>query len=117
MIIPLSETTDDALILTQEMISGLKRIYCPGYAYAKAGIMLAVIVQNNQAPVNLFTDIDARTRCGDLNNTMDEINPHYGKNTEYPMITVFAENSWSMNRGNKPVGYTTNWNELPIVIG
>lgn len=117
LIIPLSEATDDTLKLTQTLIFDLKPIYRPGYAYIKVGIMLVKIVQNNQTQVDLFPDVNARTRYGDLMKTKDTINQRYGKSTVGLGITgIAARRSWSMKRGNKTVGYITNWDELPIVM-
>lgn len=79
--------------------------------------MLAEIVQSNQAQVDLFPDVDARTRYGDLMKTKDTINQHYDKSTVGPCIYgIASRRSWSMKRGNKTVGYITNWDELPIVM-
>ncbi|MBY0579805.1 MAG: DUF4113 domain-containing protein [Burkholderiales bacterium] len=49
--------------------------------------------------------------------TKDTINQHYDKSTVGPCIYgIASRRSWSMKRGNKTVGYITNWDELPIVM-
>lgn len=116
IIVPLAEATDDTLKLTKSALFGLKRIFRPGYAYAKAGIMLVEIKPKGQEPVDLFTDLEQRSRRSNLMQTMDAINRRYGKNTVAPGIAGIAERrAWSMKRGNKTPGYTTEWDELPVV--
>ncbi|MDE3022701.1 MAG: Y-family DNA polymerase [Pseudomonadota bacterium] len=116
MIVPLAESTDDTLKLTRSALFGLKRIFRPGYAYAKAGIMLVEISPKGQEPVDLFADVETMQRRTNLMGVMDAINHRYGKNTVGPGICGIAERrAWSMKRGNKMPAYTTDWNELAIV--
>ena len=114
--LPLADATDDTLKLTRAALAGLKKIYKPGYAYAKAGIMLVDLARRGQQPIDLFTDLEEIERRSRLMNTMDEINRRYGKNTLGPGICgISTRRAWSMKRGNKTPAYTTDWNELPIV--
>ncbi len=113
--VPIIEPTDDTMRLTKAALAGLKKIYRPGYAYAKAGIMLVEITKKNQQPVDLFTDTETVERRTRLMKTMDAINLRYGGNTLGPGISGIAKRrAWSMKRGNKTPAYTTDWNELPI---
>ena len=116
LIVPLMESTDDTLALTRAALSGLKRIFKSGYAYAKAGIMLVELKPKGQEPVDLFTDTQAIERRSRLMKTMDGINAKYGRNTLGPGISgIVQRRAWSMKRGSKSPAYTTDWNELPIV--
>ena len=114
--VPLIDSTDDTMRLTRAALAGLKKIYRPGYAYIKAGIMLVELARKGQQPVDLFTDLETINRRSNLMRTMDAINLRYGKNTLGPGISGIVERrAWSMRRGNKTPGYTTDWNDLPIV--
>lgn len=42
--VPISTATDDTLTLTNAAMTGLAAIYKPGYAYAKAGVMLTELI-------------------------------------------------------------------------
>ncbi|MHB1099905.1 MAG: Y-family DNA polymerase [Burkholderiales bacterium] len=115
VIVPLGVSTDDTLTLTRAALSGLKQIFKPGYAYAKAGIMLVELSKRGQQPVDLFTDLDAVKRRSKLMRTMDAINSRYGRNTLGPGISgIVQRRAWSMKRGSKSPAYTTDWNELPV---
>ena len=114
--VPLVESTDDTMRLTRAALAGLKKIYRPGYAYIKAGVMLVELTTRGQQPVDLFTDQEAVNRRSNLMRTMDQINLRYGKNTLGPGISGIAERrAWSMKRGSKSPAYTTDWDELPVV--
>ena len=113
--VPLIEPTDDTMRLTRAALSGLKQTFKPGYAYAKAGIMLVELSKRGQQPVDLFTDLDAVNRRSKLMRTMDAINSRYGRNTLGPGISgIVQRRAWSMKRGSKSPAYTTDWNELPV---
>ncbi len=116
LIVPLAESTDDTLALTRAALAGLQKIFRPGYAYAKAGIMLVELKPKGPEPVDLFTDLEMKQRRSSLMRTMDEINSRYGRNTVGPGISgITGRHAWSMKRGSKSPAYTTDWNELPIV--
>ncbi len=68
--LPLADATDDTLKLTRAALAGLKKIYKPGYAYAKAGIMLVDLARRGQQPIDLFTDLEEIERRSRLMNTM-----------------------------------------------
>ncbi len=112
---PLAGSTDDTMALTKAALSGLRKIYKAGHAYAKAGIVLVELSPKSLQPVDLFTDIGQIERRSTLMKTMDEINLRYGRNTLGPGISgIGARRPWSMKRGNKTPAYTTDWKELPI---
>ncbi len=113
--VPIIEPTDDTMRLTKAALAGLKKIYRPGHAYAKAGVMLVELSKKNQLPIDLFADMETVERRSRLMKTMDAINLRYGKNTLGPGISGMAgRRSWSMKRGNKTPAYTTDWKELPV---
>ncbi len=112
--VPLA-ASDDTLALTRAALSGLKKIYRPGFAYAKAGILLVQLSPKSQQPIDLFADLAQFERRSRLMEAMDEINRRYGRNTLGPGISGFgARRPWSMKRGNRTPAYTTDWKDLPI---
>lgn len=111
-----AQATNDTLKLTQAALAGLKRIYKPGYCYAKAGINLIDIAPINSAPLDLFADVEHAERCTALMATLDTVNRRFGRNTLGAGVAgLVAARSWSMKRGNKTPGYTTDWADLPRV--
>ncbi|MES2365744.1 MAG: Y-family DNA polymerase [Pseudomonadota bacterium] len=114
--VPMAQATNDTLQLTQAALAGLKRIYKPGYCYAKAGINLIDIAPMNSAPLDLFADVEHAERRTALMVTLDTVNRRFGRNTlGAGVVGLVATRSWSMKRGNKTPGYTTDWDELPQV--
>lgn len=116
LIIPLAEATADTLTLNAAALHGLKKIYQPGYAYGKAGIMLLELLPQHQTVANLFTDVVQQERRSTLMQTLDAVNRRYGKNTLGTGIVGMAtRRAWSMKQGNKSPNYTTRWEELAVV--
>ncbi|MHB1333792.1 MAG: Y-family DNA polymerase [Sulfuriferula sp.] len=114
--VPLAHATHDTLRLTQAALAGLKRIYKPGYCYAKAGINLLDIAPLGAAALDLFADVEHNERRSALMRTLDAVNRRFGRNTLGPGVAgLVTARTWSMKRGNKTPSYTTDWNELPRV--
>jgi DNA polymerase V len=114
--VPLAHATNDTLRLTQAALAGLKRIYKPGYCYAKGGINLMDISPMSSAPLDLFADVEHNERRSALMSTLDAVNRRFGCNTLGPGVAgLVTARAWSMKRGNKTPSYTTDWDELPRV--
>ena len=112
--LPLSAPTDDTRVLTRWAFRILKRIYRPGYAYHKAGIMLLDLVPLGQRQPSLFETEDGN-RLRALMQVLDEINGRYGRRTLQFAAEGIAR-SWTMRRDRLSPGYTTRWEELPKVL-
>jgi hypothetical protein len=110
--IPLPEATDDTLRLTQAALWGLKRIYRPGYAYQKAGIMLMNLMDSANQQASLFGTHRNNER---LMAVMDRVNAIWGRGTLRSAATG-VEKSWSMRREKMSPLYTTHWEHLPIAV-
>ncbi len=106
--IPLPEPTDDTLRLTTVARWGLKKIFRPGYAYQKAGVVLLNLVDARTVQRSLFATTKDHTR---LMRVMDEINDCWGKGTLH-LATEGVRKDWSMKRERKTPAYTTRWSEL-----
>lgn len=115
LIVPLSDATDDTLQLNAAALFGLKNLFRPGYAYAKAGITLLELIPKHQACTNLFTDVAGTARRTTLMQTLDAVNRKYGKHTLGTGVAGIAtRQAWSMKLGNRTPNYTTRWDELAI---
>jgi len=109
--IPLPEATDDTLRLTRAALWGLKRIYRPGYAYQKAGVALLNLTNAATAQLSLFSKTRDNTR---LMQAMDRINAIWGRGT-LRSAAEGIQKSWKMKRDSVSPGYTTNWDQVPVV--
>lgn len=109
--IPLITGTDDTRQLAQLASQGLQEIYCAGYAYKKAGIMLLGLYPAHQAQDDLFCVPPERTRSHRLMQLMDQLNHAYGSNT-LRLAGAGLRPRWTMRSLQRSPNYTTAWNEL-----
>ncbi len=110
--IPLPEATDDTLRLTKAALWGLKRIYRQGYAYQKAGVALLDLTDKANRQLNLFSPARDNTA---LMQVMDRINATWGRGT-LRSAAEGIEKGWKMKRERMSPRFTTEWNQLPVVM-
>jgi DNA polymerase V len=92
-----------------------KKVYKPGFRYLKAGVMLAELVSEANAPENLFVTPYQRSRERDLMTTIDKINTFMGPGTIKFGSTGLSEKPWKMRQSSRSPRYTSKWEELPKV--
>jgi DNA polymerase V len=110
--VPLTQSTSDTMRLTRAALWGLRRIFKPGFAYQKAGVMLMEIAPASQVQGVLFEPGSAaRPR---LMEVIDAANARWGGGT-LKLAAEGVEKSWQMKRGLKSPSYTSQWDELPRV--
>ncbi|MGB4467926.1 MAG: Y-family DNA polymerase [Azovibrio sp.] len=112
--LPLGEHSSDERRIVGLAARGVRGIYRPGFAYAKAGVVLSEIVPADKAPGDLFTDDEARERAVRLMSAMDAINARFGRGALRSAAVRAASGPWVMNQGSLSPAYTTSWEELPI---
>lgn len=111
--IPLPDATSNTLKLVKAVLWGLKRIYRPGYRYAKAGVMLMDLAPAATQQNSLFADDVADAEAVQLMRTMDSINRKMGKNAVF-LASAGVRKHWQMKQENKSPCYTTHWDELAV---
>ena len=115
MTVPLPEATADTRILTIWALRILRRIYRPGYAYHKAGVMLLELAPAAHQQFSLLApDAVTTGRNSSLMTTLDAINGRYGRGT----LRLAAEGiskPWQMRRERVSPRYTTAWAQIPNV--
>ena len=114
--VKLVKPTDNAFRLSEAALYGLKRIYKPGYAYKKAGVMLMSLCPADQVPVDMFSGFDEpdTQRAKNLMATLDEINAKMGRGT-VRSAGEGIQKPWAMRSDNKSKAFTTDWEQLAIV--
>lgn len=112
--------SDDSLRLAGAALSGLRRIYRPGFRYVKAGVMFNEIQPAAVRQLQLFEENDAggaaRGHIGSrarLMAVMDRVNRRAGRGT-LQIASAGTRNAWAMKRGQMTPAYTTQWKELPV---
>jgi|SRR5882672_11103069 len=116
----LATPTDDSLRLTSAALSGLRRVYKPGFRYIKAGVMFTEILPVAVQQLQLFETENISSVSTPRNETrmklmdvMDRVNRREGKGTLH-IATAGIKNAWAMKRGHMTPAYTTRWDELPV---
>jgi DNA polymerase V len=110
--VPLTLSTSDTVRLTRAVLWGLKRIYRPGYAYQKAGVMLMDLHPAGQTQGVLFSTASPGRPA--LMEVIDRANARWGRGT----LKLAAEGvikPWQMKRERVSPAYTTRWEDLPRV--
>ncbi len=118
--VPLRLPSADTLRIARAALEGLKRIFRPGYRYAKAGVMLLDLQPAGlqQQELDLGGDDTHREhRNGRLMVAMDAIQERFGKEairlgaTMAPMCRE-GVGAWQMKQERRSPRYTTDWAEL-----
>ncbi len=103
---------------TPDFLQAVKRvlnsIFREGYKYKKVGVMISDIMHQSKAPLDFFEPTYLDDRRKTIMDCFDKINKKWGRNT-LTYINTDAEKKWKMKREKLSPGYTTSWNELPIV--
>lgn len=113
LLVPLPDPSDDTRALTQAALSGLKRIFRPGYRYKKAGVVLTLLSDKSSRQATLFDDADQHERSTSLMSALDAINGKFGRDT-VRTAAGGTEQRWSMRAENRSPRFTTCWDELPV---
>ncbi|MFA6271270.1 MAG: Y-family DNA polymerase [Candidatus Paceibacterota bacterium] len=111
--VPLAFPTSDSRTLVGAALAGLERIFRPGFAYAKSGIMLMNLIPEDRRELTLFDDPVQLGRSNALMSVMDRINRNFGKGA----VRLFGEGAdqrWKMRTGNRSPNYTTRISDLVV---
>lgn len=107
-----STVTSDTRELIAAAQAGVHRIFKQGLRYAKAGVVLLDISQQEAVQTSFFSHNDTQQSI-QLMKTIDALNQGHGKHTVF-FAAEGCKKTWAMNRQHMTQAYTTNWNELPI---
>jgi DNA polymerase V len=115
--VPLRRPSADTAEILEGALAGLRAIYRSGFKYAKAGVMLLDLLPDNVQQRELdLEDDDAKDR-GKLMSALDALNQRYGRGTVLMASAGVAGDIrlWSMKQNRRTPGYTTCWNDMPVV--
>lgn len=98
-----SEIIHIALIL-------LKKIFCEGYLYKKAGVILLDLIKADAMQTSIFDELD-RQKLKKIEAVMQKINTSAGKKLIHSAAEG-TEKVWSMCQNHLSPHYTTQWYDL-----
>ena len=114
--IPLPSPTSDSAHITQAANAIIKRIYRPGFKYAKAGVMLMDLQPARREQLTLdFDEVMPENRVR-LMTAMDQLNQRFGRGT-LKLGSAGAPKAmkvWAMRQDQLSSGFTTDWEGLAV---
>jgi DNA polymerase V len=116
--IPLRGPSADTAVIVTAALAGLRAIFQPDFKYAKAGIMLMELQPDTVQQIELdLQDDDVQENRGRLMTTLDSLNQRYGRGTVLMASAGLAgdRRAWSMKQERRTPGYTTCWEDMPVV--
>jgi len=102
--------TDDTRLISQAAQQCLTSLYRPGFAYAKAQVLLLGLCQRNEYTTDLFAP-EQPVRVDRLMGVLDQINGKWGRGTLHPARLQPAP-EWSMRQELLSPAFTTQFNGL-----
>lgn len=111
--LPLHVATNNTLHLVQAALVALRKIYRPGYDYAKAGVSLGELVTAGAQQQDMFHAATGREKSERLMHVLDSINQKMGRATvKLASEGLQVRQDWRMKQERKSPGYTTRWEDL-----
>ncbi|HOY79729.1 MAG TPA: DUF4113 domain-containing protein [Hyphomonadaceae bacterium] len=112
LIVPLvlADLPGDAQARIRDALRAGRRMWRPGFRYAKAGVVLLDLTRLSDQSDDLFPTADTERR-GRLMVAMDAVNLRYGSRALKPAC-VAATHGWSMRRQKLSPRYTTYFDEM-----
>ena len=104
--------TDSTLMLVEQAVRALQKVFVAGYPYKRAGVVLLDIQSKAAVQTYLFDSVD-RGKHARLMETLDGINASYGRGT-----LVVASQGFTpvgANRNHLSKQYTTRWEDIITV--
>lgn len=115
-VVPLRRPTADSGLLVAAALAALKSIFEPGFAIAKAGVMLLDLQSCEFEQSELALEDEPSEDRSRLMTALDALNQRYGKGTVHcgSAGTARQVKSWGMKQERRTPQYTTRWEDVPI---
>lgn len=107
--ITLPYPTDSSLIISNQAVKALERIYKKGIKYKRAGVIVTGLVPNDNYQMDLFEHENPKHKP--LMKTMDTLNKKYG-DYKLKIGNQDLERTWKMRQERLTPRYTTNINDI-----
>ena len=106
------EATDSHKEVIMAAVDATRRLFRPGYAYKKAGVVITRLVQAEGHTRSLFEDTQAVERDARLSASLDAISRAYGPGTV--LFGAQGDGVIKLAREHQSPHYTTRWEDLPV---
>lgn len=108
--IPLLHPVNNTHDIVAAALSGLEKIYLPGYMFQKVEVMATGLIPETEVQLDLFSSFNGILN-DKLSKIMDDINSHYGRGT----LRIASEGlnpHWAMKRKYLSPNYTSEWPDI-----
>ncbi|MBK1718107.1 DUF4113 domain-containing protein [Thiocystis violacea] len=112
--LPFAIPTQDSAALIRQAIRGIERLFRPGDAYRKAGVLLPDLRAAEPGPSDLFADPIADQAAARRMAALDAINRRFGRDT-LRVASEMIGTGWQRRAGRMSPSSTTRWSALPTV--
>lgn len=99
------EPTADSFMLVNAAVAGARRLWRPGFRYAKAGVIFLDLHRPEELPAHLFPSRDPE-RSARIMAAMDSANRRFGRDSVRPGNVAITPR-WNMRRARLSPCYTT----------
>lgn len=113
MALHLPQASSDTLQLTRAALWLLRRIFRPGFLYAKAAVILHELRPQGAIQGDLFLSGPDPLKRAALNDTMDAINRRWGRGT-LRVASTGNTPVWGMRQNHLSPYWTTRWDDIPV---
>jgi DNA polymerase V len=100
--------------LVSQALALLERIYKPGFAYVRAGVVFSDLVSEKSVQLSLFESPEDVAKERELMKTVDAINRRLGREKVF-LASSGVGRGWKMKQERLSRRYTTRWDELLTV--
>ncbi len=104
--------TNDTCYLQKEAANILENIFKPGFAYAKAGVMLYDLMPQRCQQGSLIAMPEAAPKRMELMAALDKINGKHGRGCLRFGAEGLKDQVWKMKQNNLSPRFTTEWGEI-----
>lgn len=104
--------TDSSLLISNQAVNAVKKIYKSGIKYKRAGVIVTGIVATDNYQLDLFNKEDPKHKP--LMSAIDSINKKY-KSDKIKLGNQDLERTWKMRQERLTPRYTTNINDIITV--
>jgi DNA polymerase V len=112
-VVSFPQATNDTALMISAAKKALATLFRKEYEYKKCGIMLMDLVPEHHVHGDLFSPRPDPKRS-QLTKTLDAINKQYGKDA-VTYAAMGTTNLWKCRSESRSLGFTSLWEELPLV--
>ena len=105
------DATDEYRAIVSAAVRATRELFCNGYGYKKAGVVINKIIQKSDYTPSIFSDEKSELRDSRLSDSIDSINRIYGKGAI--LLGLQGDGKIRMSKEHQSPHYTTLWSDIP----